>query len=137
MLAILTLGMHECSYGDTVSLDTLNHVISSHEPSELLINGCEIKEPLQNSTWKRECIRSQPDSGSLHPTGILGSACRGFAPRALKYLCYIFERALQIASNSRAVAIITSGDCAGLQSRNTQVDFPACKSPKPTPPLPP
>lgn len=41
-----SLCTHECSYGNTISLDILNHVIGSHTPNELLIDGCEIKARL-------------------------------------------------------------------------------------------
>lgn len=53
VIAMVSFGMHDCSYGNTVPLDILNHVIGRHEPNELLIDGCEIKKHLQNYTWKQ------------------------------------------------------------------------------------
>lgn len=47
------LCVHECSYGNIISLDILNHVTDSHKPNELLIDGYEIKECPQNYMWKQ------------------------------------------------------------------------------------
>lgn len=43
VIVISSFGVHECSYGNVISLDILNHAIGSHKPNELLINGCEIR----------------------------------------------------------------------------------------------
>lgn len=48
VIAMFSFGMHDCSYGNTISLDILNHVIGRHKSNELLIDGCEINKHLQN-----------------------------------------------------------------------------------------
>lgn len=43
VIVISSFGVHECSYGNVISLDILNHAVGSHEPNELLISGREIR----------------------------------------------------------------------------------------------
>lgn len=107
VIVISSFGVHECSYGNVISLDILSHAVGSHEPNELLINGCET----------RASAESHLEAGTPLLSALLWTAPSdrapwkgpGFASRPGACLCVSLKGPCKAVHEYMCTGTVTSG----------------------------